>query len=128
MKMKIGNRLMQAREDRKLNQIEMGKLLDMSQSAYSRVERNEVSLDIEEVVNFSKKLEIPIQEFLPDTVSINNTNQHGQGLMIGNIYNYNDRELAIENSNLKEKITLLEKRIADLESVNEILKKLIEKT
>ncbi len=133
MKMRIGNRLLQARDERKYNQAEMCNFLGISQSAYSRIERNEVGVDIEEVANFSKKLQIPIQEFLPETTSIHSTsqgNQNGQGLVLGNIYNYNyadkdettkqlQTDLATslqENTFLKEKIKDLEKIISLMET------------
>jgi hypothetical protein len=45
-------------------------------------------------------------------------------LVLGNIYtyNYSDKETALENSELKEKNVLLEKRIADLEEMMAMLK------
>jgi len=66
MKVKVGKKLMWEREDRKLNQIEMAHLLGLPQSAYSRLERNETSVEIEQIVNFSKVLQVPVQEFLPE--------------------------------------------------------------
>ena len=68
---------MQVREDRKLNQTEMAELLGLSQSGYSRIERNETSVDIEDVVRFSKILQVPVQEFLPETMSIHYENHNG---------------------------------------------------
>lgn len=140
MKMKIGNKLMWEREDRKLNQTEMANLLGMSQSAYSRLERNEVSVELEEVVNYAKKLDVPVQEFLPETFSIHNDhNDNGQvGFLIGNFYNYGDKELAQENQFLKDKIKdleeknillqdnhiLLKEKIKNLEKEMEAMKKL----
>ncbi len=52
--MKVGNRLAIAREDRKLNQTEMAELLGLSVPTYSRLERNETSIDLEQVVRFVK--------------------------------------------------------------------------
>ncbi len=129
--MKIGNRLLTERQDRKINQTEMAELLGLSPSSYSRIERNEGSVDLEQIIDFSQKLNIPIQDFLPDTISINTRqDQNGQiGLVMGSIYNYynySDKEiaqvltlLAQENTFLKEKNSLLEKRIADLERLLE---------
>lgn len=112
--MKVGTRLAIAREDRKFNQTQMAELLGVTVPTYSRLERNETSIDLEQVVNFAKKLDIPIQEFLPDTITLNSHNQNSQGgmggMILGNIYNYNysDKILAQENTFLKEKIQLLE--------------------
>lgn len=96
IKMKIGNRLLTAREDRKLNQAEMADLLNVTPPTYSRLERNETSIDLDQVVRFAKTLDIPIQEFLPETISINNNGQqNAQGFVLGNIYtyNYSDKDL-----------------------------------
>jgi len=131
MKMRIGTRLLSAREERKLNQAEMSDLLGVSPSTYSRLERNETSVELEQVVQYSKILQIPIQEFLPDTLSVNNSNheynQNAQGLVLGSIYNYNYsdketilKEMAFKDKEiefLKEKITLLEGKISDLEQI-----------
>ncbi len=126
--MKIGNRLLREREERKLNQSDMADLLDVSVPTYSRLERNETSIDIEQVIKFAKKLEIPVQEFLPETLTISNSGtqtHNGQGLVLGNIYNYNysDRELAQENQSLKDKVSYLEEQVRKLEEIIEELKK-----
>ena len=139
MKMRIGNRLMTAREERKLSQAEMAELLNVSSSTYSRLERNESAVDLEQIVGFSKTLQIPIQEFLPDTFSINSSSQQNQnshiGLVIGNVTHYSNRDEIIknleakveakeqENQFLKEKISLLETTIRDLRNTVALLQK-----
>ena len=49
-------------------------------------------VDIERIIQFSKILEIPVQEFLPETFSIHNNNtdnDNGQvGFIIGDFYYY----------------------------------------
>jgi transcriptional regulator with XRE-family HTH domain len=95
IKMKIGQRLATERELRKISQAEMADLLSVAPAIYSRIERGETSVDIEDVLKFSKKLNVPIQEFLPETISINNTNNDGNGhieLIIGDINHYSDKE------------------------------------
>jgi transcriptional regulator with XRE-family HTH domain len=111
MKMRVGNRLMVAREDRKYSQTEMANLLNLSQPAYSRLERNETSADIEQVVNFSKILQIPIQEFLPETFAIHNSNnQNAQvGFIIGNFYHYEDKQIGQEIELKNKELELLKK-------------------
>jgi transcriptional regulator with XRE-family HTH domain len=135
MKLKVGNKLLAIREERKLNQAEMSELLNMSVSAYQRLERSETFANYEQIMGFSKILEVPIQEFLPDTITLNNTNnQHGQGgIIFGNIYNnynYSDQEInkALEGKNneiefLKEKISLLEATITDLRNTVAVLQR-----
>lgn len=124
MKVKVGNKLMWEREERKLNQIEMAHLLGLSQSAYSRLERNESAIEIEQIVNFSKILQVPVQEFLPETFAIHNSNNQSAqvGFVIGTYYSYGDKELAQENTYLKEKIQSLESKIKDLEEIVALLK------
>jgi transcriptional regulator with XRE-family HTH domain len=132
MKIRIGNRLLQARETKDYNQTEMSNFLGISQSAYSRIERNEVGVDIEEVANFSKKLQIPIQEFLPETTSIHSTsqgNQNGQGLVLGNIYNYNyadkdetTKQLQADLDKAQQEVSFLKEKISNLEEIILLLK------
>jgi len=125
MKLKIGNRLLTAREERKLSQVDMAEILGVSQSVYSRLERNESSADLEQLVNFSKTLQIPIQDFLPEILSFNSNNQNnhnGQGLVLGNVYYYADKSLEQENAFLKEKNALLEREIQNLQEINALLK------
>ncbi len=136
MKMKVGQRLFTAREERKLTQAEMADLLNVSPSTYARIERNETSLEIDTIANIAKTLQIPIQEFLPDTISVSNSshqnNQNAQGLVLGNIYNYNysdkdlESEMKVKDKEiefLKEKISLLETTITDLRNTLAVLQK-----
>ena len=116
MKLKVGHRLLIAREDRKLNQAEMADFLGLSNSAYARLERNETAADLDQLVKISKSLQIPIQDFLPETFSIHSTNQNGHshvGLLVGNIYNYSDREIGKELEMKDKEINTL-KEIVDL--------------
>lgn len=128
MKMKVGNKLFSTREERKLTQNEMADLLGLSSSAYSRLERNQVSVEVEQIVNFAKVLDVPIQDFLPEIFSITNRdNDNGHvGVLIGNFYNYGseaNEKLAKEVEVLTEKNEMLEGKIKDLEQIIELLKK-----
>jgi len=133
--MRAGNRLFTAREDKKMTQGEMSELLGISTSAYSRLERNETSLELDQIAKFAETLQIPIQEFLPETLSIYNNNDNGHvGFVIGNVYNYNnDKEVVkeleekiknkdLENTFLSEKVKLLEDKINNLEQLLEVIK------
>jgi len=131
MKTKVGKRLSEERQKRDINQSEMADLLGVSTSVYARLERNETTAELDQLATFAQKLNVPIQEFLPETLTINTNNENGQiGLVMGNYYSYGNEKLANElekahqeNQFLKEKITLLEKRISDLEELNAVLKK-----
>jgi len=138
MKMRVGHRLLKSREERKLSQIQMAELLGVSQSVYSRMERNEGVANLEQIVNFSKILDVPVQEFLPDTISMQNHNEKGQvGMLIGNFYQYGNKEevqetiikekdqqielQTQETKFLKEKIKFLENEIENLKKINALL-------
>lgn len=91
----------------------MAALLDVSASAYARLERNETSVDIETLTIFSRVLDVPLHEFLPETFQINNHNHNGQGgLVFGNFYyctggSEEIARLREENERLKEKLSKL---------------------
>lgn len=129
--MRIGTKLYSIREDRKISQAEMADLLGVSAPTYSRLERNDTSVDLEQVVNFSKILQVPIQEFLPETITINGQNQSGQiGLVIGTVNTYFDKDtfhkidkLHVEITHKDEKIKGLESKIKDLEEIIELIKR-----
>lgn len=116
MKLKLGHRLLQIREERKMSQHEMSELLSMSSSAYSRLERGETSLPFEDLPGVAKALGIGVQDLLPDTLTINNSNNSNQsGLIFGNIYNYYQssdliRELEAKISGLFEELQALKLR------------------
>ncbi|TAE00156.1 MAG: XRE family transcriptional regulator [Bacteroidetes bacterium] len=125
MKMRIGTRLLALREDRKMSQAEMADLLGVSAPTYSRLERNETSVDLEQIVHYSKILKVPVQEFLPETITINGSNHNGNiGLVIGTVNSYSDKDSQLQIEKLQllltakdEKIAFLETRIKDLEEL-----------
>lgn len=135
MKLKVGEKLYTIRDKQNKNQVEMAELLGLSVSAYQRIERNESFVTYDQLMIFAKILEVPVQEFLPDTITLNNTNnQNGQGGMIfGNIYNnynYSDKEIVneVQEKNkeiefLKEKLNSLETTITDLRNTVALLQK-----
>jgi transcriptional regulator with XRE-family HTH domain len=85
MKLRIGTKLLMIREERRLTQAEMADLLALSTSAYQRLERGESQCDFAQLTRFSEILNIPIQEFLPDTVAFHNHNEGpGPGIIFGN--------------------------------------------
>jgi len=119
MKLKIGNKMMMLREERRMNQEEMAEPLCMSTSAYARMERNETSPDVEQLVKYAEKLEVPIQDFLPDTVTLKNTDNTGQagaGILFGNLHYYANPDqqtidVANDNKALRNEISLLKDQI-----------------
>jgi transcriptional regulator with XRE-family HTH domain len=120
MKLKIGNKLLAIREERAMTQVDMAELLSIPESTYAGYERNETQVDYNKIVSFAEKLGVPVQELLPETVSITNNNA-GQGgsVVFGNQYVYLgdsvlNRTLSQENQELKERIALLEAKLEEL--------------
>jgi len=118
MKTKIGTKLKQIREDRRLTQEGIAAILGMDDAAYGRLERNETQADFNTIIRFAEKLNVPIHEFLPELTSISNNNNHGAGasIVFGNQYYYASPEdshhaLLTENAVLKEKIAGLEEQL-----------------
>lgn len=120
MKVRIGNRLKQARETKNFNQAEMAELLGVSSATYSRLERNDTSVSMDQLLSFSKTLDIPIQDFLPEIFSINNhNNENGQvGFVIGDVHYY----YYTHDHALKELQDRLEQRENELRELREQLK------
>lgn len=108
MKLKVGNKLRTMREQRKYSHEEMAKLLVMAPSTYGRYERNETYMDMDTLAKVSEILDLPIQEFFPETFHINSTN-HGNGqasLVMGNYTYYgideSSKEVMRQNLFLKK--------------------------
>jgi transcriptional regulator with XRE-family HTH domain len=121
IKMKIGHKLIAARTTRNLSQAEMSDFLGIATTTYARLERNETSIDIEELMRIAEKLQMPIQDFLPETITINSNNQHGNiGLVIGNIYYYTDKDSIIKD--LEHRLELKEQETKYLQEIIELQK------
>ncbi|MFN8437792.1 MAG: helix-turn-helix transcriptional regulator [Cytophagales bacterium] len=125
MKIRAGNKLRNIRETKKLTHEGMAELLNLTPSTYGRYERNETSIDIEQLSTFSKTLDVPIHEFLPETFQINNTPNYSQGGLVFGNFNYyaNDtdaiRELQKEIEYLKRENELLR---SEIKTYTEIIK------
>ena len=116
-KLNIGQKLHNIRLKKLLSQGEMAELLGVSTSAYARVERNETSVAFDDVLSFASRLEVPIQEFLPETITVynsNNTHQGGGyvGTVINNYYITSDEmvNLLVQVKALENKFDELTKR------------------
>ena len=115
MKLKLGTRLLSFREERRLTQAEMAELLQLPVSSYSRIERNENSVEIEKILEFANALNIPVQELLPETISIhNNSHGYGGGVIFGNQYYYGVDSEAVKA--LRAEIDFLKRENEDLKN------------
>jgi transcriptional regulator with XRE-family HTH domain len=115
MKIRIGTKLHVVREERKLTQEEMADLLGLTTSTYARIERNETSVEFEKLPDFADALQVPIQDLLPETISITNNNHNpgpGGGVIFGN-QNFYFGETESMKSFIKE-ITALKEEIERL--------------
>lgn len=128
MRFRIGNKLFQIRTDRQMTQAEFAELLNVPLSSYQRLEKNSTYASMENIAEYSKILDVPIQEFLPDTITFHNQPNQAQGGIVFGTYNYNynmnkDEEMIKlqsenekyiqENNHLKETIKRLEVQLAD---------------
>jgi transcriptional regulator with XRE-family HTH domain len=110
--MQVGHKIKKIRDERNFSQSDMAELLGMSQSAYSRLERNETPVVLDELVRFSKTLNVPVQEFLPDSIQIKNVNDHGQGgpnLIMGDFHYHHSGDSETQNLMIQVLQKMLEK-------------------
>ena len=97
-----------------MNQEEMADLLAMSQSTYSRLERNEAMLPFEDLTRVADKLKIPVQELLPEIFTVhNNPSGHANGIVFNNIINNNYYTIDQTVIALQETIKKLEAELAN---------------
>jgi transcriptional regulator with XRE-family HTH domain len=109
MNVKVGDKLLNIRIQRNLSQTDFADMLAMSTSAYARLERNETTIDFEQIVKFSDILKVPVQDFFPENVVIHNRNEGtGAGVVFGNyIVNINN-SVQTEIEQLKDSIIKIE--------------------
>jgi transcriptional regulator with XRE-family HTH domain len=135
MKLKVGTKLKELREDRKLTIEQMAGLLSIHPSSYSRLERNETSADFVTLVRYAETLGVPIHDFLPELTAFNNNNHHthaGASIIFGNlIYHASSDEtlyhLEQELTLVKEKLAHWEEKVRLLESQVQLLQNLLER-
>jgi transcriptional regulator with XRE-family HTH domain len=112
--MQIGYKIKKIRDDRKFSQSEMAELLGISQYAYSRLERDETPVVIDDLIKYAKSLNVPVQEFLPDSINVHNVNDHGQGgpnLIMGDFHFHQSGDTETQ----KLMIQVLQKMLEKLE-------------
>ena len=96
--------------------------LDLSTSAYRKIETGETKLTVERLVDISKILETPLNELL-ETESQKNFNQENKDNASGFQGFNDDNRVYHENSELSQKlITIYEQQIKDLKEEVEYLK------
>jgi len=99
-----------------MNQDDFANLLGVSTSAYARMERNETSPDLSQILRWSEILNVPVQEFLPENITFQANNENGNvGIVLGNVNYYTEKtevmkELETENQRLRQEIRFLEEK------------------
>jgi transcriptional regulator with XRE-family HTH domain len=118
MKFNIGNRVHLVRSKKQLSQQEMAELLCVSPSAYSRLERNETQVSLEEIPRYAELLKVPVQELLPEMFTVHNQPMlHSNGVVFcTNFYNfsnskYNKEEIEAAIQDLQQNIENLKKNL-----------------
>ena len=96
----------------------MSEILSVSPSAYSRLERNETQVSLEEIPRFAELLKVPIQELLPEMFSVHNQPMlHSNGVVFcTNFYNfsnskYNKEEVESAIQNLQQDMERFKKHL-----------------
>ncbi len=118
---KIIKKINEIRNKKGFSYENMAQDLDLSVSAYRKIETGETKLTVERLVDISKILETPLNDFL-ETESQKNFNQEIRENATG--YQAVDNEnIYYEYSEISKKlIEVYEKQIEDLKAENETLK------
>ena len=114
---KVLNRIRDIRKERGLSLENMADELEISHTAYRKIENNQSKLTVERLVGIAAILEVPINELLDEKTSrvYNQTNKDGGTFIV-----YQE----IENL-YQENKELTQNYIESLKAENEFLKKLL---
>ena len=114
--MDIGTKIRKMRELRNFTQEHMADLLKVSQSTYSRFEKDDSDLTISQIEKISEILEVKVEDLINfnDKLVFNNysSNNANQAHIINQYMNDNERRL------YEDKIKLLEEKIELLERLS----------
>lgn len=119
--MMVKNKLKEVRKE-KYTQVEMAKLLHMTQSQYQRREKGDIKISDEEWERIAKTLDVPVEDIKEDdsNLNINNYDNNSGNYSASNNYFYNIPDFVLENQ--QEYINLLKKEIQDLKEEISTLK------
>lgn len=94
-KEEIGTIIRQKRESLKISQEAVAFILNMSQAAYSKIERNETKLKVEQVYKIADYFGITIYELLPPALASDITGENIFGLIYHYIKNVAKKVIAL---------------------------------
>lgn len=109
-KLKIGNNVKRIREIRRLTQEEMAESLGMSQSNYSKLERDEIEFNISRLIEISQVLNVKPEELLradESNVFFIQNNETVSGINGTVHHNYNNQLTNQERALYEDKVQLL---------------------
>ncbi|MCZ2355532.1 MAG: helix-turn-helix transcriptional regulator [Bacteroidia bacterium] len=125
--MKLGAKLHQCREDTRMSQAEFADFIGVSSSTYGRLERNEVSIDLELLLKIVQKLNLSLADFLPEDFLNNNLSSHKkkveirvEHISICNYYGVDETlsEIQQKLEKMQAENELLRSKLAELEGKN----------
>ncbi len=124
--MNIGEKIRELRIRKGLTQEAVADSLKMSLTNYGYIEQGKVNVNIPKLEKIAKVLETDIFELISlgekNVYYVHKIQDSSYSGLILHQNNYNDALLAQENQFLKEKISLLEGKIKDLEEKIELMK------
>ena len=101
---KLGLRVRQARQERKLTQQRLAELADLSPNYVGKIERSASVISIETLVKLAIALKMPVEYFLQDSLmEIVSDNQEEEAIEMLRRMTPKERAFAIENMKLCKK-------------------------
>jgi transcriptional regulator with XRE-family HTH domain len=128
MKLKVGDKLRNIREESKRSQEEMAMLLHMELPLYIRYEQNKIDMDMTTITEVGILLGLPIEDLIVDTFQMKSTNHgNGQASMVMGNYSYygvegppkqkrETKDLQKEYEYLKEALDNIKREFEELKS------------
>lgn len=120
----IVNKIREFRKKKGYSHETMAHELNMSQPAYSKIEKNETKLSVERLFEIANILETPIEKFL----EINPNNVYNQDIKENGVGYQDIENFYADNKEKSEKIELLyEARLKDKDAMIAQLQKIIDR-
>ncbi len=111
--MKVGNKIRELREKKRLSQENMADMLKMSVNGYGKIERDEVSINLQRLQEIAKALDTSPEEIVKSDGLVFNVYGHQNcGYLQGNQYNFPEKLQQL----YEDKIRLLEDKIEYLKN------------
>lgn len=123
----LGNKIRKIRELRNLKQDHMADILGISQSAYSKIEKDEIEVSHERLEQIAKAFGISVQDILSFDERMFFSVMHNQNSSVGYVVHNSIQLSEVEKQHFEDKIKLYEDKIKLLEDKIEYQQKEIER-